>query len=278
MPDTTDPTVTDTVPPTEAKTEAEDVKLDVDVTDLGGADPEDAAAEATPADEDAAEDAEATDDAAEAAAAGETPAPKPTAPKEDPDLAAQKEAKDKRSARLVEINNELKALDAKSDDDYDPVTDARKHTRLLAEKDRLRDQIQEELQAKIDRTEAASDYERGWAKWERENPDLGKKGRTIYEEELEKAEMEFGLASEGAFAVAKVKWKERTNLIRAQRRAKDPKKDEPAAAPAKPKPPVNKGGARIVPAGISTKPSTQPKTPEEQLIADVGGKIGSFLT
>jgi hypothetical protein len=300
MPDTNPDTVSETVPDTTQPTdpdilgglefgETEDETAAEDTAEEAAeeAAPE-AEAEATdePAAEEGAEEGDA-DAGEEEAAAEDKPTPsakKPAEPKPEDTAAAAAEARRTRDTRLAEIRKAIADIRAVKKDDYDPFEHGVKLNELLAEKDELQEQKMEELLEESRAAQEVAAEEAYWAKFKREHPAVGDKGRTIWDEEVKAAQKKYK-SPEAAAAVANEGWERRVKLIEAQRRAADekagktaaPAKGKVPAKPTKPAPPVTPGGARAVPAGAVGRPTPKPRTAEEAFVSATQGGMKGFL-
>jgi hypothetical protein len=295
-PDTVSETVPDTTQPTDpdilgglefGETEDETPAEDTAEEAAEEAAPE-AEAEATdePAAEEGAEEGDA-DAGEEEAAAEDKPTPsakKPAEPKPEDTAAAAAEARRTRDTRLAEIRKAIADIRAVKKDDYDPFEHGVKLNELLAEKDELQEQKMEELLEESRAAQEVAAEEAYWAKFKREHPAVGDKGRTIWDEEVKAAQKKYK-SPEAAAAVANEGWERRVKLIEAQRRAADekagktaaPAKGKVPAKPTKPAPPVTPGGARAVPAGAVGRPTPKPRTAEEAFVSATQGGMKGFL-
>jgi hypothetical protein len=308
MPDTNPDTVSETVPDTtqptdpdilgglefgetEDETGKEDATETADATDTADAEAtEGAEAEAgedagveedAPADEVVSDDAAAVDPVAEDKPAT---APKKPAPTPEDTAAQAAEARRTRDTRLAEIRKAIADIRAVKRDDYDPFEHGVKLNELLAEKDELQEQKMEELLEESRAAQEVAAEEAYWAKFKREHPAVGDKGRTIWDEEVKAAQKKYK-NPEAAAAVANEGWERRVKLIEAQRRAADekagktavPAKGKVPAKPTKPAPPVTPGGARAVPAGAVGRPTPKPRTAEEAFVSATQGGMKGFL-
>jgi hypothetical protein len=249
---------------------------------------EPAAEEDTPAAEGteeapAAEESDATSQEGEEKPAEEpaTPAQPPAQPQPDPVI----EARRQRETRLAAIKTEIAAINAKTEDEFDPFKDTKALGKLQAEKDELLEQKFAEQEQAIAAQQQQQQTEKKWQDWIRANPEVGSKGRDIFNEELDKALKKYGSA-EAAIAVASDRWETRVNLIKGQARAAKAKGQpapakpgaKPAAkAPAKPAPPVTKGGGKVMPVGGAAARPAAPKDPEDVLVAGISDGVKGLL-
>lgn len=311
MADTNPPTVPETVPPTDglldnvdfsalaqeepaaetaapAEVEAKEEKADEPAAEAEAADDAGAAEETTT--EETATDEPVVDEATPAKPAEEKPAAATPTP-EDTAARQAEEQRQARTTRLAAIKTEISALKAIPVADRDPFEHSAKLNDLLAEKDELRDQEYADMRQVNEAAAATARVEAGWQKWEREYPDVGAKGRQIWDEEFTKASKKYPNSPDAATAVAQERWEDRVRLVRAKARegkgkpgatpapaAAAPAKAKapaPAAPPGKPAP--TKGGSTLIPKGGAARPVVQPNDPVAQLAAAAGGGLKGFL-
>lgn len=240
-------------------------------------------AEAEGVDEGAAEEAKTPEPAAE-------PEPEPVA--EDP---AAVEARKKAGDDYAKWEADFTAVTAKlQSGELDPIDDAaelNKALKVLAKgmeyvKGGLQE-IGQQRQAETQAQTAKQQAEAYWQDFGQKNPGLKVEDvRTAFAEEVEVARKEFpGASRETIQAVASKGWERRIEDMKAGKKPAAPAAAKPAApvkagAPAgKPKPVLNKGGARVTPAsGTARPPKPKPKTPDEEFDATVGAGALDFLS
>lgn len=242
--------------------------------------------EDAPADSDA-EETPAEESVATPAESDATPEPAAATPRKgvtDADVAAQQ--RQQREARLGEVKKLIAAIDAKSEDDYDPFKDTKARNALQAEKDAILEQKLAEQDAKLAAQEQAQEQEIIWSEWGRKNPHVTvTRAKDIYAEEVGKLLKEYpGATHEQVQVAATQAWKTRTNLIKRQAETRTAATATPAksgakvaAKPGKPAPKITPGGAKVTPVGGAAARPPAARDPEDVLAAAIGGGIKGLL-
>lgn len=220
-----------------------------------------------PAEEDATEE-----DPEEATEEEATQEEEPEAEKPDPAVVAAAQAAIEQQTRHQTAEQQLAQFVAeleKQGVEYDPFTHGPKFMKLMMDYAKaLKEQVQAAEQ-RAAKAEGISQVESFWQGWARENPTVGTRGRTMFDEELSKAVKTYG-KGEAAHAVATEKWKARIELVKAKARTATPTAS--SARPVK-TPPVTKGGAQLTPQSKHRVPKPAAKSIDDKLDAGDYGNL-----
>lgn len=201
----------------------------------------------------------------------------PAAPSAPPAAQAQPTAEQQQEQQRIALEQRQFAADMSEIQDkiakgtYDPIDDGAKAIKAILGGFKAITDLQGTITQQVQAQQQTVATENFWGDYGRTNPDIGAEtGRKVFAEEVTRLSGK-GFSGEALRGAATVAFENRIEHIKAAKKS-------PAAAPiTTPSKTVNKGAARITPAGTSgTVPPPKAKTIDEKLEAGEYGNIADI--